>query len=165
MRTKDIDVFLLSCLKAKEWFLGPPVSITWCRLSVEGNRIKLGAAEMEQKGTKTVKVPVPSLESPGESLFLVLCILTVFFCNFRSQQIPLELGYCWFQVKELWLTQIGTSKIIFWEHFLVRSWGSVQFPSRPNQLNMEAHAQESPTLDLPPLGSNSNFPLFWFHLR
>ena len=66
-----------------------------------GNRIKLGAAEMEQKGTKTVKVPVPSLESPGEYLFLVLRILTVFLCNFRSQRIPLELGYCWFQVKEL----------------------------------------------------------------
>lgn len=74
-------------------------------LSVEGNRIKLGAAEMEQKGTKSVKVLVPSLESPGESLILALCILTVSFCNFRSQQFPhlinLELGYCWFQVKEL----------------------------------------------------------------
>lgn len=39
------------------------------------------------------------------------------------------------------------------------------FPSRPNQLSLEAQAQESPTLDLPPLGTNSNFILFRFHLR
>lgn len=66
MRTKDIDVFLLCCLKAKEWLLGPPVSITWHWLSAEGKESNWELQKWS-KGTKSVSILVPSLESPGES--------------------------------------------------------------------------------------------------
>lgn len=80
MRTKDIDLFLSCSLKdKKEGLLGPFFSITWHQLSVGENRIKVGAAEMEEKGTRSIEDPVPILESPREALILVLCILILFF--------------------------------------------------------------------------------------
>lgn len=53
---------------------GAYFSITWHPLSVTESSIKLGPAEMEKKGTMSIKMPVPVLESPAAAPVLISAV-------------------------------------------------------------------------------------------